>query len=41
MGKRVEWAPAVVDAAKDADLGLDANGYLAPWSLIRYSVAAV
>ncbi|MEO6715219.1 MAG: cupin domain-containing protein, partial [Mycobacteriales bacterium] len=36
---RLEWAPEVVEAAHAADLGLDANGYLAPWSLIRHSVA--
>lgn len=32
---RLEWAPDVVDAAAEVDRGLDANGYLAAWSLIR------
>ena len=37
---RLEWAADVVDAgARRPDVGLDANGYLAPWSLIRHSVA--
>jgi len=36
---RSEWAPAVVAAAAQADRGLDANGYVAPWSLIRHSMA--
>jgi mannose-6-phosphate isomerase-like protein (cupin superfamily) len=35
----LEWAPDVVKAAKSVDLGRDANGYLAPWSLIRHSLA--
>ena len=35
---RIEWAPDVVEQARAADLGLDANGYVAPWSLIRRSV---
>ena len=37
---RLEWAPDVVHLAATAgDLGIDANGYLAPWSLIKHSVA--
>ena len=35
----LEWAPEVEMAAHSADLGLDANGYLAPWSLIKHSMA--
>jgi hypothetical protein len=35
---RLEWAPEVVGEAKGRDLGVDANGYLAPWSLIQHSV---
>ena len=35
---RLEWAPEVVGEAKGRDLGVDANGYLAPWSLIRHSL---
>lgn len=35
----IEWAPEVVDAAHAAGLGLDANGYVAPWSLIKYTIA--
>jgi mannose-6-phosphate isomerase-like protein (cupin superfamily) len=34
----IEWAPDVVEAARNADVGRDADGYLAPWSLIRHSV---
>jgi quercetin dioxygenase-like cupin family protein len=34
---RIEWAGEVVDQARAADMGLDANGYLAPWALIRHS----
>jgi quercetin dioxygenase-like cupin family protein len=37
---RLEWAADVVDQAHTADVGLDANGYLAPWSLIRHSMTA-
>ena len=36
---RLDWGNEVVERARDAGVGLDANGYLAPWSLIRYSVA--
>lgn len=36
---RPEWAPAIVSASAQAGRGLDANGYLAPWSLIRHSMA--
>jgi mannose-6-phosphate isomerase-like protein (cupin superfamily) len=35
---RLEWAEDVVERARDADVGLDANGYLAPWSLIRHTI---
>lgn len=35
---RVAWAPDVVAAARTADVGIDANGYLAPWSLIHRGV---
>lgn len=35
---RLEWAPDVVAAARTADVGIDANGYLAPWSLIHRGV---
>lgn len=35
---RLEWAPDVVAAARTADVGIDANGYLAPWSLIHRRV---
>ena len=38
---RLEWAPDVVDAARAAGVGIDADGYLAPWSLIEHSLAAV
>lgn len=31
---RLRWDEEVVKAAQNADLGHDANGYLAPWSLI-------
>jgi mannose-6-phosphate isomerase-like protein (cupin superfamily) len=37
---RLEWAPEVVDLAKTSGLGVDANGYLAPWSLVRHSLPA-
>lgn len=37
---RLEWAPHVIQAAKASGLGRDANGYLAPWGLIRHSVPA-
>ena len=37
---RLEWAPEVADQARARDLGIDANGYLAPWSLIKHSVGA-
>jgi hypothetical protein len=37
---RLEWAPEVVAAARQAGTGVDADGYLAPWSLIRHSVPA-
>jgi hypothetical protein len=33
------WCNDVVEQAREAGVGLDANGYLAPWSLIRYSMA--
>jgi quercetin dioxygenase-like cupin family protein len=36
---RLDWGNEVVEGARDAGVGLDANGYLAPWSLIRHSVA--
>jgi quercetin dioxygenase-like cupin family protein len=35
----IDWASEVVDGARAAGVGLDANGYLAPWSLIEHSVA--
>ena len=35
---RLEWADDVVVQARAADVGLDADGYLAPWSLIRHSM---
>lgn len=37
---RLEWAPDVVEAAKATGVGRDANGYLAPWELIQFSVPA-
>jgi quercetin dioxygenase-like cupin family protein len=37
---RLDWGREVVERAREAGIGLDANGYLAPWSLIRYSVAS-
>ena len=37
---RLEWAPEVVAAARQAGTGIDADGYLAPWALIRHSVPA-
>ena len=33
------WAPDVVKAALAADVSYDANGYLAPWSLVSRTVA--
>jgi quercetin dioxygenase-like cupin family protein len=36
---RVTWAPDVVAEARSAGIGIDANGYIAPWPLIRHSVA--
>ncbi len=38
---RLEWSPDVVRAARAAGVGLDANGYLADWSLIQHSVPAL
>ena len=38
---RLEWSPDVVDAARAAGVGIDADGYLAPWSLIEHSLAPV
>ena len=38
---RLDWSPDVVRAARDVGLGLDANGYLADWSLIQHSVPAI
>ncbi|NDU79066.1 cupin domain-containing protein [Actinomadura sp. DSM 109109] len=35
---RLEWASDVVAEAQTADVGIDANGYLARWSLIRHSM---
>lgn len=35
---RLEWAGDVVAEAQTADVGIDANGYLARWSLIRHSM---
>jgi quercetin dioxygenase-like cupin family protein len=37
---RLEWAPEVVASARAAGAGIDPDGYLAPWSLIRHSVAS-
>ena len=37
---RLEWHDDVVDAAREAGVGLDANGYLAPWSLIKHGMAS-
>jgi mannose-6-phosphate isomerase-like protein (cupin superfamily) len=34
----LKWADDVVTGAQAADVGRDANGYLAPWSLIRHSM---
>ena len=36
---RLEWHQDVVDGARTAGVGLDANGYLASWELIKHSVA--
>lgn len=36
---RLEWAPEVVEAARAKDISYDANGYLAPWSLVSRTVA--
>lgn len=36
---KLQWAPAVVAAARRQDVGFDANGYLAPWSLISHAAA--
>lgn len=36
---RLEWAPEVVEAARQRDLAYDANGYLAPWSLVSRTVS--
>ena len=36
---QVEWSEAVVAAARAAGVGIDPNGYLAPWSLICHSTA--
>ena len=36
---RLEWNSDVAEAARDAGVGLDANGYLASWSLIKHSMA--
>jgi quercetin dioxygenase-like cupin family protein len=36
---RLDWGSEVIEQAQAADVGLDADGYLAPWSLIRYSLA--
>lgn len=36
---RLQWSPAVVAAARKQDLGYDANGYLAPWSLVSRAAA--
>lgn len=35
----LQWAPEVVEAAREKDLGRDANGYVAPWSLVSRTVA--
>jgi quercetin dioxygenase-like cupin family protein len=35
----LEWDPQVVEAAHAADVGLDANGYISRWSLVRDTVA--
>ena len=37
---RLEWAPEVVGAAREAGTGIDPDGYLAPWSLIRHAAAS-
>ena len=36
---RLEWHSDVAEAAREAGVGLDANGYLASWSLIKHSMA--
>jgi quercetin dioxygenase-like cupin family protein len=36
---RLQWSPTVVAAARRHDLGYDANGYLAPWSLVSHASA--
>ena len=35
---QLEWTDDVVQAARAQDVGYDANGYLAPWSLVSRSV---
>jgi hypothetical protein len=35
----LEWAPEVVDAARDAGVGRDSNGYRAPYALVARAVA--
>ena len=35
---QLEWTDDVVQAARARDVGYDANGYLAPWSLVSRSV---
>ncbi len=35
----LEWHCDVAEAAREAGVGLDANGYLASWSLIKHSMA--
>jgi mannose-6-phosphate isomerase-like protein (cupin superfamily) len=36
---RLQWSPSVVAAARKQDVGYDANGYLAPWSLVSHAAA--
>ena len=38
---RLEWSADVTEAARAAGVGLDADGYLAPWSLIEHSLPPV
>ncbi len=35
---RLQWAPEVKQAAHELDVAYDANGYLAPWSLVSRTV---
>lgn len=37
---RLEWAPDVVTAARTGGVGRDADGYLAPWTIISHTVPA-